>query len=89
MDSRNPSVLLTKLGQEVEQQWLQTEPIQRLRGREIGAIAHIEMPAHFHAVLQVEKEMDVSVGQNYMFFVKYTRDSGNNVVLVIVVGLRF
>ena len=62
-DPRNPSVLLTKLGQQIEQEWLRTEDIQRGRGRKIRLLQHSVMPDHFHGVIEVEEEMDVSIGQ--------------------------
>lgn len=62
-DAHRPAVLLTKLGQEIEKQWQMTEDLQHKRGREIRSLAHVVMPDHFHAVVEVMKEMDVSIGQ--------------------------
>lgn len=57
-----PSVVLTKLGQSIEDQWLQTPAIQNARGRHIRVLGHQVMPDHFHGILQVEEPMDVGIG---------------------------
>lgn len=61
-DPSAPSVVLTKLGQSVADQWLQTPAIQSARGRHIRVLGHQVMPDHFHGILQVEEPMDVGIG---------------------------
>ena len=62
-DPSAPSVVLTKLGQSVADQWLQTPAIQSARGRHIRVLGHQVMPDHFHGILQVEEPMDVGIGE--------------------------
>ena len=61
-DPQNPEVELTNIGQFVMQEWLSTPAKQARHGRHISLLAQQVMPDHFHSVLRVEKEMDVSVG---------------------------
>ena len=58
-----PSVVLTKLGQSIEDQWLQTPAIQNAHGRHIRVLGHQVMPDHFHGILQVDEPMDVGIGE--------------------------
>ena len=58
-----PSIVLTKLGQYVEQAWLQTIEIQTARGRQICSLGYQVMPDHFHGILQVERPLDVPIGR--------------------------
>ena len=63
MDIKEPGVDLTKLGQYVEEAWLQTFEIQNARGRQIRSLGYQVMPDHFHGILQVERPMDVNMGE--------------------------
>ncbi len=58
-----PSVVLTELGQSVEEQWLQTPAVQSAHGRHICVLGHQVMPDHFHGILQVDDPMDVGIGE--------------------------
>ena len=62
MDIKEPGVELTKLGQYMEEAWLQTFEIQNARGRHIRSLGYQVMPDHFHGILQVERPMDVNMG---------------------------
>ena len=62
-DIKAPAVSLTPLGQEVERLWKQTEEMQRQQGRLVRMLAHCVMPDHFHEVIQVEREMEVPLGE--------------------------
>ena len=62
MDINKPGVELTKLGQYMEEAWLQTFEIQNARGRHIRSLGYQVMPDHFHGILQVEHPMDVNMG---------------------------
>ena len=62
MDIKEPGVELTKLGQYMEEAWLQTFEIQNARGRQIRSLGYQVMPDHFHGILQVERPMDVNMG---------------------------
>ena len=55
-------VELTNIGQFVQQEWLSLPAKQAAHGRHVSLLASQVMPDHFHGVLRVEKEMDVSVG---------------------------
>lgn len=57
-----PGVVLTDLGQSVEQAWLQTFEKQTTRGRQIRSLGYQVMPDHFHGILQVERPMDITIG---------------------------
>ena len=61
-DLSAPSIVLTKLGQYVEQAWLQTFDKQSARGRQIRSLGYQVMPDHFHGILQVERPLDVPIG---------------------------
>ena len=58
-----PSVVLTDLGQHIEQAWLQIFDIHTSRGRHIRSLGYQVMPDHFHGILQVERPMDVGIGE--------------------------
>ena len=58
-----PSVVLTKLGQYMEEAWLQTFEKQSACGRHIRSLGYQVMPDHFHGILQVEHPMDVPLGE--------------------------
>ena len=58
-----PAVVLTDLGQYVENAWLHTFDIQTARGRHIRSLGYQVMPDHFHGILQVEHPMDVGIGE--------------------------
>lgn len=62
-DLSAPSIVLTKLGQYVEQAWLQCFEIQSARGRQIRSLGYQVMPDHFHGILQVERPLDVPLGE--------------------------
>ena len=61
-DPQNPQVELTNIGQFVLQEWMSTPAKQAQHGRHISLLAQQVMPDHFHGVLRVEKELDVSIG---------------------------
>lgn len=61
-DPRNPAVVLTKLGQYMEQAWSETFDVQTSRGRHICSLGYQVMPDHFHGVLQVLEPMDIPLG---------------------------
>lgn len=62
-DLSAPSIVLTKLGQYVEQAWLQCFEKQPARGRQIRSLGYQVMPDHFHGILQVERPLDVPLGE--------------------------
>ena len=62
MDIHKPGVELTKLGQYMEEVWLQTINIQNAKGRFIRTLGYQVMPDHFHGILYVEHAMDVNMG---------------------------
>lgn len=62
-DPQNPQIELTNIGKAVEQQWLLIPTLQAKHNRKVRLLAHQVMPDHFHGVIQIEKEMDVSVGE--------------------------
>ena len=63
MDPKNPSVVLSETGCAVEREWNNIPAYQAERGRTIKVLAQCVMPDHFHGVIFVEKDMDVSVGR--------------------------
>ncbi|MCQ2251946.1 MAG: hypothetical protein MJZ61_00705 [Bacteroidales bacterium] len=63
MDVNNPAVVLSEVGKAVEHCWKQTIAINALKNRKIKLLQHIIMPDHFHGVIFVEEDMDVSVGR--------------------------
>ena len=62
MDIHKPGVELTKLGQYMEEAWLQTFNKQTSRGRHIRSLGYQVMPDHFHGIIQVERPMDITLG---------------------------
>lgn len=58
LDPHQPAVVLTKLGQYVEQAWADTVAIQTDSGRHIRSLGCQVMPDHFHGVLEVLEPMD-------------------------------
>ncbi len=62
MDAKNPAVILSETGKAVEREWKKTVAIQALNGRKIKLLHYQVMPDHFHGIVFVEEDMDVSVG---------------------------
>ena len=62
-DTSNPRVELSALGKYVEQQWLQIPAVQALHKRRVSLLGHQVMPDHFHGILRVDAELDVSMGE--------------------------
>ena len=60
---QQPDVVLTKLGQYMENAWIDTFKMQNERGRKIRSMGFQVMPDHFHGILQVEETMDISIGR--------------------------
>ena len=60
--SSQPTIELTNIGQFIEREWQSLPTKQAEHGRYVTILAHQVMPDHFHGILQVDKEMDVSVG---------------------------
>ena len=58
-----PHVDLTDMGCYMEQQWLALPDYHSQYGRRISALAHQVMPDHFHGILRVDAEMDVTLGE--------------------------
>ena len=58
-----PHVDLTDMGRYIEQQWLALPDYHSQYGRRISALAHQVMPDHFHGILRVDAEMDVTLGE--------------------------
>ena len=58
-----PHVELTNFGHYVEQQWLNLPDFHSRYNRKISVLAHQVMPDHFHGILRVESEMDVTIGE--------------------------
>lgn len=58
-----PHVDLTDMGCYMEQQWLALPDYHSQYGRHISVLAHQVMPDHFHGILRVDAEMDVTLGE--------------------------
>ena len=58
-----PHVDLTDMGRYIEQQWLALPDYHSQYGRRISVVAHQVMPDHFHGIIRVESEMDVTLGE--------------------------
>ena len=58
-----PHVDLTDMGCYIEQQWLALPDYHSQYGRRISVLAHQVMPDHFHGILRVDAEMDVTLGE--------------------------
>ena len=63
MDAKNPGVVISETGKAVEREWNNIPAYQAERGRKIKVLAQCVMPDHFHGVIFVEKDMDVSIGR--------------------------
>lgn len=63
MDAKNPGVVLSDTGIVVEKEWNNIPAYQAERGRTIKILTQCVMPDHFHGVIFVEKDMDVSIGR--------------------------
>ena len=61
--SPTPYVEMTDLGRYMEQQWLKLPDFHGQYGRQISVLAHQVMPDHFHGIIRVESEMDVTLGE--------------------------
>ena len=61
-DPVHPQVLLTKLGQFIQEQWLKIPEIQADRGRMVSVLGQQVMPDHFHGILRIDKRLPVSMG---------------------------
>lgn len=61
-DPQNPQVELTNIGQFIQQEWLSIPQKQAAHGRQVSLLAQQVMPDHFHGVIRVEREMDVTLG---------------------------
>jgi len=59
----NPSVTHTETGRAVLEEWQKIPVFEASKGRHIKVHAAVCMPDHFHGVIEVQKPMDVSVGQ--------------------------
>lgn len=68
MDARQPGVVLTEMGQFLQNQWQKTVELQAKRGNHIQLHAQICMPDHWHGVIEVEERMDVSLGYIIQLF---------------------
>lgn len=62
-DLTHPAVVLTELGQAVEQNWLAIPNLHSNHGRRLRLLGHQIMPDHFHGILQVLDPMDVGIGE--------------------------
>ena len=58
-----PYVALNDLGRYMEQQWLALPDFHSQYDRQISVVAHQVMPDHFHGIIRVEAEMDVTLGE--------------------------
>jgi len=58
-----PYVEMTDLGRYMEQQWLALPDFHSQYDRQISVVAHQVMPDHFHGIIRVEAEMDVTLGE--------------------------
>ena len=56
-DSQHPQVILTKLGQYANDQWLAIPEIQAAKGRKVSLLGHQVMPDHFHGILRVDETL--------------------------------
>ena len=61
-DVHKPEVVLSELGQYVEEAWRETFKMQNERGRKIRLLGYQVMPDHFHGIVQVEEMMDIALG---------------------------
>lgn len=61
-DARNPGVILSETGKGVEKCWEKIKELNAVKGRAISLISHCIMPDHFHGVIFVKEDMDISVG---------------------------
>lgn len=58
-----PHVVLNDIGRYMEQQWLSLPDFHSQHNRRISVMGHQVMPDHFHGILRVESEMDVTIGE--------------------------
>ena len=68
MDAKHPSVILSEVGKAIEQEWKKTVAIQAMNGRKISLLNYQIMPDHFHGILFVEEDMDISVGEIIRYY---------------------
>ena len=61
-DPSHPQVVLTKLGQYIQEQWLKIPEMQAAKGRKVSVLGHQVMPDHFHGILRVEEPMTEKMG---------------------------
>ncbi|MBQ7531585.1 MAG: hypothetical protein IJT12_07740 [Paludibacteraceae bacterium] len=61
-DPQHPQVILTELGQYVNDQWLQIPEIQAAKGQRVSILGHQVMPDHFHGILRVDAPLPFSMG---------------------------
>lgn len=62
-DANHPMVSLTDTGMMVQQYWDNIPVHHAARGRKIKVHASVCMPDHFHGVIEVLEDMDVSLGR--------------------------
>ena len=61
-DLLHPQVILTKLGQYVNDQWLAIPEIQAAKGHKVSVLGQQVMPDHFHGILRVDETLSFSMG---------------------------
>ncbi len=62
-DATQATIELTDIGKAVEAQWLQIPSVQTKHNRRVSLLAHQVMPDHFHGIIRVDAELDVSLGE--------------------------
>ncbi len=62
-DPRHPELTLSPLGEAVMQAWIDTQDIQRAKGRSLTLMNAVCMPDHFHGVIRVEEKLDRHLGE--------------------------
>lgn len=60
---RQPDVMLGDIGKAVMRCWEEIPERQEKRGRKVAVHAAVCMPDHFHGVIEVKEQMDVSLGE--------------------------
>ena len=63
MDKNNPGMKLTETGYAVMECWRKIPEYQAKKGRKIKVLNCCVMPDHFHGVIFVEEDMQVSLGE--------------------------
>lgn len=62
MDADHPAVILTDLGKAVQEEWEKVPSFEATKGHKLRLHGQIVMPDHWHAVIEVQEEMDVHLG---------------------------